>query len=144
MINASHAGGLGGTYSGSPLACVAAVEAIKMISDPAFLSRANEIGRRLRNHLQAIQAAHPNRVGEVRGLGPMLAMEIVRDAESKAPDMDSTSAITAATLKRGLIAIRAGLYSNVVRLLPPLILSDEQIDEGMMVLREAAAEVFGQ
>ncbi|MCB0017042.1 MAG: 4-aminobutyrate--2-oxoglutarate transaminase [Anaerolineales bacterium] len=143
MVSAPHPGGLGGTYSGSPLACVAAVEAIKTISDPAFLKRANEIGQQLRGHLQAIQAAHPNRVGDVRGLGPMLAMEIVKDAESKAPDMDSTSAITAATLKRGLITIRAGLYSNVVRLLPPLILSDAQIEEGMGILRAAADEVLG-
>ena len=143
MISAPHPGGLGGTYSGSPLACVAAVEAIKTISDPAFLKRANEIGQKLRGHLQAIQADHPNRVGDVRGLGPMLAMEIVKDAESKAPDMDSTSAITAATLKRGLITIRAGLYSNVVRLLPPLILSDAQIEEGMGILRAAVDEVLG-
>jgi 4-aminobutyrate aminotransferase/(S)-3-amino-2-methylpropionate transaminase len=141
IMDAPHPGGLGGTYSGGPVAAAAAREAIRTIADPAFLARAAEIGERLRAGLDKIQAAHPDLVGDVRGLGPMLCMELVRDPESKEPDMDATAAVCAAAVRRGLIAIRAGLYSNCVRLLPPLILTDDQVDEGLGVLAAATAEV---
>ena len=124
------------------MACAAAIEAIKMIQDPAFLKRANEVGDRIRAALLDLQKKHPNRIGDVRGLGPMLAMEIVKDAESKAPDMDATGAINAGTLQKGLITIRAGLYSNCVRFLPPLNLTDDQIDEGMAILAEVCDEIL--
>ena len=139
IMDAPHPGGLGGTYSGNPLACVAAIEAIKLINTPEFLARADEIGRQLRAHLEQIQVRHPNIVGDVRGLGPMLAMEMVSDAESKSPSMELTGAITQETLKRGLITIRAGLYSNCVRLLPPLTISDDEIDEAMGILAESVS-----
>jgi len=137
VMDAPHPGGLGGTYSGNPLACVAAVEAIDTIRQPAFLERATAVGRRMRGHLEAIQAEHPDLVGEVRGLGAMLVMELVTDAESKSPDIDATVAVTAATLERGVVTIRAGLYSNCVRFLPPLTISDDEIDEAMSVVADA-------
>ncbi len=137
ILDSAHPGGLGGTYSGNPLACAAAIEAIGRIADPAFLARARAAGQRMRKHLLDIQKRHPEQIGDVRGLGPMLAMEIVRDSQSKTPDMERTAAITTAALERGLIAIRAGLYSNCVRLLPPLDINDETIDEGMAVLGSA-------
>jgi 4-aminobutyrate aminotransferase / (S)-3-amino-2-methylpropionate transaminase / 5-aminovalerate transaminase len=137
VMDAPHPGGLGGTYSGNPLACVAAVEAIDTIREPAFLARAQAAGDRIRGHLEAIQAEHPDVVGDVRGLGAMLVMELVTDAESKTPDPDATVAVNAATLERGVITIRAGLYSNCVRFLPALTISDEEIDEAMAVVTEA-------
>jgi 4-aminobutyrate aminotransferase/(S)-3-amino-2-methylpropionate transaminase len=137
VMDAPHPGGLGGTYSGNPLACVAAREAIDIIRDPAFLARSTEVGERIRGHLEQIQAEHPDLIGDVRGLGAMLVMELVTDAQSKAPDIDATVAVTAATLERGVITIRAGLYSNCVRFLPPLTITDEEIDEGMAVVAEA-------
>ena len=140
VVNAPHPGGLGGTYSGNPLACVAAVEAIKMIRQPAFLQRAQAVGERIRGHLLNIQKEHAL-VGDVRGLGTMLAMELVRDPVNKTPANDETSQITKETLKRGLITIRAGLYSNCVRFLPPLNMTDEQIDEGMSIVAEAVRVV---
>ncbi len=136
IMDGPHPGGLGGTYSGNPLACVAAVEAIQMIRQPAFLQRAAAVGERMRACLMQIQRDNPQVVGDVRGLGPMLALELVKDPTSKEPNMDLTQAITAETLKRGLITIRAGLYSNCVRFLPPLTITDEQIDEGMAILAE--------
>ena len=141
IMDAAHPGGLGGTYSGNPLACVAAIEAIKMINDPAFLERANQIGQKIRYHLLEMQQQYPAMIGDVRGLGPMLAIEIVSNLEDKTPDMDKTAALTAATLERGLITIRAGLYSNCVRFLPPLNISDDQIEEAMAVLAAALATV---
>ncbi len=142
VMDAPHPGGLGGTYSGNPLACVAAIQAIQAIRRPEFLARAQEIGHRLREHLTRIQRRHPHRIGDVRGLGPMLVMELVRDPTTKQPDPEATNAITAATLRRGLITIRAGLHSNCVRFLPPLTIRDEEIDEGMAVLAEAVDEVL--
>jgi 4-aminobutyrate aminotransferase/(S)-3-amino-2-methylpropionate transaminase len=144
MMDAPHPGGLGGTYSANPLACAAAVAAIKAIRQPEFLARANEVGQRLRSHLERLQAAYPQVVGDIRGLGPMLVMEMVKDVASKEPNIELTAAITQAALQRGLIIIRAGLYSNCVRFLPPLNISDEQIDEGMAVLAEAMASIGGK
>jgi 4-aminobutyrate aminotransferase / (S)-3-amino-2-methylpropionate transaminase / 5-aminovalerate transaminase len=141
LMDAPHPGGLGGTYSGNPLACVAAREAIDMIVQPEFLARSVEIGNRMRPRLESIQAAHPNFVGDVRGVGSMLVMEIVKDAATKEPWMEATAAITAATLQRGVITIRAGLYSNCVRFLPPLVISDAELDEALSVVAEATAEV---
>ncbi|MEO1287600.1 MAG: aminotransferase class III-fold pyridoxal phosphate-dependent enzyme, partial [Chloroflexota bacterium] len=140
IMDAPHPGGLGGTYSGNPLACVAAIEAINMISEPKFLGRATQVGRRIREHLEQIQADN-NIVGDVRGLGAMLAMELVQDRHSKTPASAETSQVNLETLKRGVITIRAGLYSNCVRFLPPLNITDEQIDEGMAVVAEAIAIV---
>lgn len=136
IMDGPHPGGLGGTYSGNPLACVAAVEAIKMIREPAFLNRAMEIGDRIRSHLTDLQAEF-SLVGDVRGLGAMMLMEMVKDRQTKAPAPDETLQLTQESFKRGLIAIRAGLYSNCIRFLPPLNMTDAQLDEGMGVIGEA-------
>jgi len=138
IMDGPHPGGLGGTYSGNPLACVAALEALKVIADESFLARARAVGERLRAGLERIAAGQPH-AGEVRGMGPMLAIEFVTDAESKAPMPDLVLEITKQALARGLIVIRAGLYSNCIRLLPPLDLTDAEIDEGLRVLDEAVA-----
>jgi 4-aminobutyrate aminotransferase/(S)-3-amino-2-methylpropionate transaminase len=136
-MDAPHPGGLGGTYSGNPLACAAAVQAIKIISDPVFLRRATEVGARIRRHLEEIQRTSPL-IGDVRGLGPMLAAEFVSDRKTKTPvAADVVLRITQETLRRGLITIRAGLYANCLRFLPPLNIDDEQIDEAMAIVAEA-------
>ncbi|MDW3176889.1 MAG: aspartate aminotransferase family protein [Acidimicrobiia bacterium] len=141
LLDAPHPGGMGGTYSGNPVACVAAIETLKIINTPEFLERATVVGERLRAGLEVIRSRHPERVAEVRGLGPMLCIELVSD-EHLEPDPDLTLAITKATLARGLITIRAGLYSNCVRLLPPLTITDEQIDEALAVLNDAIDEAI--
>ena len=137
LMDAPHPGGLGGTYSGNPVTCAAAIEAVKTIHTPEFLERANQVGERFREHLATLQNEHES-VGDVRGLGPMLAVEFVRDRAGKKPlSAQEVVDISAEALKRGLIILRAGLYSNCIRLLPPLNLTDEEIDEGMRVLGEA-------
>jgi 4-aminobutyrate aminotransferase/(S)-3-amino-2-methylpropionate transaminase len=137
VMDGPHPGGLGGTYSGSPLACVAAAQAIRLISEPAFLERAVAVGQRFRRHLEQIQRDCPL-IGDVRGVGPMLAIEFVQDRETKTPTpVEFVGRITAETLKRGLITIRAGLYSNCLRFLPPLTLTDAEIDEGMAIVADA-------
>jgi len=143
IMDAPHIGGLGGTYSGNPLACVAAIEAIKMVNDPAFLARANEVGDRMRDHLLRMQANSPL-IGDVRGLGPMLLIEFVKDRATKEPALNETPLIVTEALKHGVMTIRAGLYSNCLRFLPPLNITDEQLDEGMNVIAEAIRVVEGQ
>lgn len=140
IMDAPHPGGLGGTYSGNPLACVAAVEAIKMIRQPEFLARSEAVGHRLRKHLNQIMTDN-DIVGDVRGLGSMLAMELVHKRDTKAPAATETSQVNAETLKRGVITIRAGLYSNCVRFLPALNITDEEIDEAMAIVAESVAVV---
>jgi 4-aminobutyrate aminotransferase/(S)-3-amino-2-methylpropionate transaminase len=140
IMDAPHPGGLGGTYSGNPLACVAAIEAIQIIRSAEFLARARQVGEQLRQHAWALQREYPL-IGDVRGLGSMVLMELVTDTTTKTPATTETMAVTQAAFKRGLIAIRAGLYSNCIRFLPPLNITDAQIDEGMDVLREALLEV---
>lgn len=141
LMDAPHPGGLGGTYSGNPLACVAAREAIDIIATPEFLARSVSIGERMRARLSEIQHAHPDMVGDVRGVGSMLVMEIVSDPVAKTPWMEGTAAITAATLQRGVITIRSGLFSNCVRFLPPLVIPDAELDEALDVVADAVAEV---
>lgn len=141
IVDAPRPAGLGGTFSGNPVACVAARVVIERLSSPVFQQRCDALGGRLREHLERLQAGFPQVVGDVRGLGPMLAIELVKDPATRTPDPDLTVALTAATLRRGLITIRAGLYGNCVRFLPPLTISDAQLDEGMAVLADALAAV---
>ena len=141
VMDAPHPGGLGGTYSGNPLACVAAIEAMDQISQPAFLERSAAVGHRLRTALEEIKASHPRLVGDVRGLGSMLVMEFVKDPATKQPWMEATAAVTVETLKRGVITIRAGLYSNCVRFLPPLDITDAQLDEALEVVAASVDQV---
>ena len=136
IMDAPHPGGLGGTYSGNPVACVAAIEAVKIINQPSFLQRATEVGHRIEDHLLDMQERFPL-IGDVRGLGAMMAMELVHDRTTKTPAPAETTRVNLETVKRGLVTIRAGLYSNCVRFLPPLNITDEQLDEGMAVVNEA-------
>lgn len=141
IVDAPHPGGMGGTYTGNPVACAAAIESVALINQPEFLDRATAVGERLRSGLEHLQAKWPDHIADIRGLGPMLAMELVTDPDALTPDPDGTLAITKAAVSRGLIIIRAGLYSNCVRFLPPLNVSDEQIDEALAVLEHAIEEV---
>ena len=142
VMDGPHPGGLGGTYAGNPLACVAALAAIDAITAPGFLERARALGTRLREHLDTLQARH-RQVGDVRGLGPMLAMELVHDRASKRPAPELVQRVTHEALVRGLIVLRSGLYGSCVRLLPPLDLADEDLAEGMGVLAAAVDAALG-
>ena len=137
VMDGPHPGGLGGTFSGNPLACAAALAAIDIIIDPAFLARARQVGERLRRGLVELAAVHGS-IGDVRGVGPMLAVEFVRD-DSKKPWPELVLDVTKRALAAGVIVIRAGLYSNCLRFLPPLDITDQQLDEGLAVVGAAIA-----
>ncbi|GAB4438658.1 MAG: aspartate aminotransferase family protein [Chloroflexi bacterium OHK40] len=139
-MDAAHYGGVGGTYGGNPLACVAALEVLTLIERDGLLARATAIGARIRERLAPLlhEETGAALVGDIRGLGAMLALEFVQDRESRAPvPAQAVLDILERALQRGLIAMRAGLYANCIRLLVPLIITDEQLDEGLDVLIEA-------
>ena len=140
IMDASHVGGLGGTYGGSPVACVAAIEAIEIIRQPSFLARVERIGDIMREAMNGWKA-RSELVGDVRGLGSMMLAELVKDRETKEPAPDETLAVIRRACQMGVIAMRAGLYTNGIRLLPPLVITDEQLHEGLQVIGDAIAHV---
>jgi 4-aminobutyrate aminotransferase/(S)-3-amino-2-methylpropionate transaminase len=140
VMDGAHYGGVGGTYGGNPLACVAALEVLKLIERDRLAERATALGERIRGRLQPLLAEESGAVllGEIRGLGAMLALEFVSDRATRAPvPAQAVLDILDRALQRGLIAMRAGLYANCIRLLVPLIISDEQLDEGLDILIDA-------
>lgn len=140
IVDAAPVGGLGGTYAGNPLAIAAAHAVLDVIADEDLCARAAEIGDRLMARLRAIQARQGmEAVGDVRGLGAMVAFELVTDRASKAPDAALTNAIIAEAEARGLIMISCGMHGNVVRLLPPLTTPLAQVDEALDII-EASIE----
>jgi 4-aminobutyrate aminotransferase/(S)-3-amino-2-methylpropionate transaminase len=137
IMDAAHAGGVGGTFGGSPVACVAAIEAVNIIRQPAFLAHARRLGEVMREEMGQWQTDSPL-VGDVRGLGPMMLAEFVRDRHTKAPiTPDETLQIVRQAVRNGVVVMRAGLYSNCVRLLPPLTMPEEMLREGLGVLGAA-------
>ena len=133
VMDAVHPGGLGGTFGGNPLSCAAALAVLDEVATPEFRARADAIGERIRAKLDAIAERVPA-VGEVRGLGPMLALELVTDRETRKPDGDLAKRATELARERGLILLACGMYGNVLRLLPPLIDADEELEEGLAIL----------
>ena len=133
LMDAVPPGGLGGTFGGNPLACAAAIAVLEEVRTPAFRARAEEIGARLRSRLQDF-VAQSHLAGEVRGLGPMLALELAE------PTPDLASAVTAAARKRGLILLSCGIYGNVIRILVPLSISDDELGRGLDLLEDALGD----
>jgi 4-aminobutyrate aminotransferase/(S)-3-amino-2-methylpropionate transaminase len=131
IMDAAQLGGVGSTYGGSPLACAAAIEALKIIREPEFLAHANRLGDVLREVLKAWARCWPI-IGDVRGLGPMMLIELVADRTTKAPlSPEETLAIVRRAVANGVLLIRAGLFSNCIRFLPPLNLPEDMLREGL-------------
>jgi 4-aminobutyrate aminotransferase/(S)-3-amino-2-methylpropionate transaminase len=141
LMDAVHPGGLGGTYGGNPVACAAALATIDVMRTKDLAGAANRIGHRMTDRLVALQAQFPA-IGEVRGRGAMQAIELVVPGTLE-PDPDSAGRIAASCLRAGVIVLTCGTWGNVIRLLPPLVISDQLLDESMDLLSEAAAAVLG-
>jgi len=131
-----YPGSLGGTYGGNPIACATALKVIEIIERENIVEKSAKMGKKLRTRLDELQSKH-EKIGEVRGLGPMLAMEFVKDKSTKKPDPDTSSNIMKECLKNGLMTLKAGLYSNAIRLHPPLTIEEEYLDIGMDILENA-------
>jgi acetylornithine/N-succinyldiaminopimelate aminotransferase len=127
----------GSTYGGNPLACAAALAVLEAFEEEDLLARANVIGERVMGAMRDIQEKHPDFVGDVRGRGAMVAIELVKDPESKAPDKERTARVVEVALQGGLLLLTAGQYSNVIRTLMPLVITDDELEEGLSILGRA-------
>lgn len=137
IMDATHGGGLGGTYGGNPVACAAALASIDAFENEGMLERAQQIGGILRARLESLRESDP-RIGDVRGRGAMIAVEFV-DPVSTAPDAALTSAVAKAAIAQGVIVLTCGTYGNVIRFLPPLSIPDDLLNEGLDVVAAALA-----
>jgi 4-aminobutyrate aminotransferase/(S)-3-amino-2-methylpropionate transaminase len=136
VMDAPHVGGLGGTYGGNPVACAAALAVLAELTETDLLERAERQGRAISERLKPLEDKL-SIVGEVRGLGPMVGIELVTDKASKEPHKIATAAVAHRCHTRGLLILKAGTYDNVVRLLAPLVISDAELQEGLDILVEA-------
>lgn len=139
LMDAVHPGGLGGTYGGNPVACAAALAAIETMETDDLAGRARGIEAVLRPGLDALAAAYPQ-VGQVRGRGAMLALELVAADGDRVPDPALAAAVSAACHREGLVTLTCGTYGNVIRLLPPLVIGDDLLAEGLSILSAAVAQ----
>ena len=130
LMDAPQPGGLGGTFGGNPVSCAAACAVLDALAEPSYRERAEEIGRIVRARLDELAARHAT-VGEVRGLGSMLALEL------EAKSGDEAKRVTVAAREQGLLLLSCGLYGNVIRLLPPLTATDEELERGLAILDAA-------
>ncbi|HCB03277.1 MAG TPA: 4-aminobutyrate--2-oxoglutarate transaminase [Nocardioides sp.] len=135
IMDAAHTGGLGGTYGGNPLACVAALAAIETIEADGLVERAREIEALMKDRLATLQEADP-RIGEVRGRGAMIAVELVRSGSTE-PDAELARAVASEAHRQGVIVLTCGTYGNVLRFLPPLAIGDHLLHDALDVLEAA-------
>ena len=134
LLDAAHVGGLGGTYGGNPVACAAAIATLETMRELDLPARARAIEAAVKPRLQAL-SDETGVIGDVRGRGAMLAIEIVKPGTAE-PDADLTKAVAAEALSQGVMLLTCGTYGNVIRLLPPLVISDDLLDEGITVLAD--------
>jgi 4-aminobutyrate aminotransferase/(S)-3-amino-2-methylpropionate transaminase len=140
IMDGVHPSGIGGTYGGNPVACRAGLAVIEVIETEDLLTKGVEIGRIVRNRFNDFKNKY-ELVGDVRGLGPMLAMELVKDRESKTPAADEARTLTASCFQKGLLLLTCGSFGNVIRVSMPLIIGAEQLEKGLMILEEALVEL---
>jgi 4-aminobutyrate aminotransferase/(S)-3-amino-2-methylpropionate transaminase len=136
IMDAPGPGGLGGTYGASPIACAAALAVIDVIEEEGLIDQAQSLGGHVVKVIEGMAETDP-RIGEVRGLGAMVGIEMVKDGDGREPDPDRTKAITNAALEEGLILLSCGTYGNVLRVMVPLTASDDIVDEGLEALGRA-------
>ncbi len=140
IMDAPGPGGLGGTFAGNPLSCAAALAVIDLFEDGNLLARANELGERFQRRAREWQRRW-SMIGDVRGLGGMQAIELVQSQETKIPAAEVTKKVAQYCYEHGLITITAGSYGNVIRVLVPLVITNEQFDEALVVLESGIANV---
>jgi 4-aminobutyrate aminotransferase-like enzyme len=133
-------GGLGGTFSGNPIACAAALASLDQMAEPGFLEHSRALGLRLVERLRDMASRH-DIIGDIRGLGPMLGVELVTDRQSREPNAAACGRVVELARERGLMLMGAGIYSNVVRILVPLVVTDADLEAGLDILDGAFAEV---
>jgi 4-aminobutyrate aminotransferase/(S)-3-amino-2-methylpropionate transaminase len=143
IMDAPPPGGLGGTFAGSPLGCAAGLAVLEVMQEEQLLERAQHVGRFISSRLKGLQARFPC-IGDVRGPGAMVAIELVRNRRPDSPDTELTRALVQAAGRRGLILLACGMYGNVIRFLTPLTIPDAHLKEGFKLFEESLDEVVRQ
>ena len=138
MLDTPHVGGLGDTYGGNPVCCQAALAVLEVIEEDRLLQKAEVLGKRLRERFEALKQQFEI-IGDVRGKGPMLALELVKDRQTKEPAADEAKALVKFCYEKGLIILSCGNFSNVIRTLMPLVISEEQLERGLVIMEDGFA-----
>ncbi len=133
-----HPAGIGGTYGGNPLACEAALAVFDIFESENLLEKSKQLGDTLRSAFSKFQEKY-DIIGDVRGLGPMIALELVKDRHTKAPATEETKALVKYCFERGLLILSCGTYGNVLRFLMPLVITDEQLQQGLDIIDDGFA-----
>jgi len=136
IMDAPHAGGLGATFGGHPVSCQASLAALDLIDKNNLIARSMSIGDKMKRAFLAMQEKYPI-IGDVRGLGAMVALELVKDRATKEPAPKESALIRKKCYESGLIIIGAGIHANVIRILAPLVITDEELEEGLSILEES-------
>lgn len=139
LMDAPPPGTLGGTYSGNPVACAAALAVLDLYEREDLATRSQQIGQAVMERFSKLQQRYPEHVGDIRGLGGMVALELVKDKASQEPDSDTTGKALTEAHRRGLVLIRAGMYDNVLRILVPLCVTDDQLNTGLDRFEQAVS-----
>ncbi|HDL90144.1 MAG TPA: 4-aminobutyrate--2-oxoglutarate transaminase [Thermodesulforhabdus norvegica] len=140
IMSKPHVGGLGGTYGGNPVACRAALAVLEILLEDGLLQRAEVLGQKILEGMQELQKNHEI-IGDVRGKGPMLAMELVRDRVTKEPATEEAKKLVQICFEKGLLILSCGAFGNVIRTLMPLVITDEQLEQGFSILDDALKEL---
>ncbi len=140
IMDSVHPGGIGGTYSANPMSCAAALAVFDIFESEDLLAKAKVLGEKLHATLKSFQEKH-TLIGDVRGIGPMIAMEFVSDREKKTPAPEKAKQLVDFCLERNLIILACGTYGNVIRLLMPLVITDEQLAQGMEIIGDGLTAI---
>lgn len=139
-MDAAHTGGLGSTYGGNPISCRAALAVLEILTEDGLLQTGVALGQTVLARFQALQQRY-ELIGEVRGKGPMLALELVRDRNTKEPATEEAKKLTALCYQKGLVLISCGNYGNVLRVLMPLVITPAELERGLAILEESFQEL---
>jgi 4-aminobutyrate aminotransferase / (S)-3-amino-2-methylpropionate transaminase / 5-aminovalerate transaminase len=140
ILDSAQVGGLGGTFGGNPVACAAALAVLEVMQRERLIDRARAIGDRILDRFRAWWERYAV-IGDIRGLGAMCAIELVKDRRAKEPAADEAAAVIRRCYENGLIVLKAGHHDNVVRLLPPLVITDGQLEEGLTIFESALSAI---
>jgi 4-aminobutyrate aminotransferase / (S)-3-amino-2-methylpropionate transaminase / 5-aminovalerate transaminase len=141
LMDSIHPFGIGGTYGANPVSCRAALAVLEIFEEENLLEKAQTLGRKVKSRLENFKEKYEI-IGDVRGLGPMLAMEMVKDRERKDPAPDQAKELVKFCVDRGLLILVCGNLSNVVRILMPLVITDEQVERGLSIMEDGLIALF--
>jgi len=138
IMDAVHPSGVGGTYGGNPVACRAGLAVMEIFEEENVLQKAKVLGKKLRERFDTLKKEY-ELIGDVRGMGPMLALELVKDRETKEPAAEEAKAFVKLCYEKGLIILSCGSFGNVIRTLMPLVITDEQVERGLAIMEDGFA-----